>query len=199
MDRDTVAVYDCVARQWAEKYSKSVAKLLQELALEYFHPKEETLEIGSGSGRDLIFLNKNGFPTTALDASEGLLRECKSHSPQYQYVLDSLPLLAKIGDESFANIYSSAVLMHLQLSDIPLALENIYRVLKLRGVFVFSYRPSLESNEREEDGRLFSSIKFDFITKELSRAGFEVLFYKSEDVDGSPFWHHFAVRKRLPA
>lgn len=191
MDKPTISVYDSVAARWVEKYNTLVAKLLQELAMRYFHKERSTLEIGCGSGRDLGFLNGSGFPTVGMDASEGLLNECRKHSPNYEYIFDSLPLLKKIEDSSFHNIYSSAVIMHLSVEDIALALKNISRVMKDNGVFVFSYRESSESNEREKDGRLFTEIKFDFIARELCKVELEVLFYQSED----SFWHHFAVRK----
>ena len=195
MDTKTIAVYNRVARQWAEKYNTLTSKLLQKLALEYFHAEKKTLEIGCGSGRNLGFLNQKGFPTTGLDASEGLLHECQKHSPDYDYVCDSLPLLEKVAPNSFYNIYSSAVLMHLGQEDISLALENIGRILKEEGIFVFSYRHSSGEEEREQDGRLFTFIEPDWLQELMEKKGFQVLFYTSEEGFGRPkFWHHFAVR-----
>ena len=200
MDDKTVDIYNRVAAQWVQKYRHLRSKLLQRLAVRYFHPSEETLEIGCGSGRDLGLLNNRGFPTVGLDASEGLLGECRKHSPHYEYILDSLPLLEKVKSQRFSNIYSSAVIMHLKDNDIPVALDNILRVMRENGVFVFSYRHSLSDNEREPDGRLFTFIDPDDLKQTLQKKGFCLLFYESEEgVEQPKLWHHFAVRKVLDA
>ena len=195
MDAKTISIYDSVAKQWVKKYSRLRSKLLQRLALKYFCAGKKTLEIGCGSGQDLGFLNRQGFPTTGLDASEGLLNECRKHFRDYDYIWDSLPLLEKVAPKSFCNVYSSAVLMHLNREDISLAMRNIARVMKEDGVFVFSYRHSLDDGEREQDGRLFTFIEPEWLQTLMEKEGFRILFYEAEDgSNGVKFWHHFAVR-----
>ena len=180
MDSQTVAIYDSIAERWAQKYNRLRSKLVQKLAIEYFHPGKKTLEIGCGSGRDLNFLNDRGFPITGLDASEGLLTECRKHSPDYQYILDSLPSLKKVETGHFFNGYSSAVLMHLNREDIAQSFENIARILRDGGVFVFSYRHSLEEKEREGDGRLFTFIDPDWLSPLMEGKGFQILSFVAE-------------------
>ena len=196
MDSKTIAVYNHVARQWVQKYNKLRSKLLQKLALQYFHKKAKTLEIGCGSGRDLKFLNEKGFPTTGLDASEELLAECRKDSPEFDYIGDGLPLLEKVETDCFYNVYSSAVLMHLKREDISEALDNIARIMKKDGIFVFSYRHSTDNGERESDGRLFTFIEPGWLQELMKKKGLKCLFYEAEDGwDGKKFWHHFAVKK----
>ena len=139
------------------------------------------------------------FPPRVLDASKGLLAECRRHSPGYNYIWDGLPLLAKVESGSFCNVYSSAVLMHLKRADISVAMENIVRVMRAEGVFVFSYRHSLGEGEREEDGRLFTFIDPLWLRGVMEEMGLEILFYEAEEgSNGKKFLAPFLQSGKWP-
>lgn len=195
MDAKTIAAYDAKPAQWAEKYDSLTPKLLHQLACKHFHKGQPTLDIGCGSGRDLRFLNEAGFPAAGLDASQGLLNECQKSFPDYQCIRDSLPLLAGVKSGSFANAYSSAVLMHLDEDDVKAAIENVYRILNEGGVFVFNYRPACGGDEREKDGRLFSNLPPAHIQSVLTATGFRVVFTTEEpEQNTEKVWHYFVAQ-----
>ena len=74
VDRKTLAAYDqdaaAFAREW---HDQPAPRDLQEIVERFFVRGGNSADIGCGSGREVAWLNANGFSAAGFDASEGLL------------------------------------------------------------------------------------------------------------------------------
>ncbi len=135
--------------------------LIQFVARRYFDRPEadrrniRILEVGCGSGANLWMLSKEGFDAYGIDSSqvgislaEHHLREKWSVTANIQQgVFTNLPY----SDSFFDAVVDVVSLQHINLEDSHLALQEIRRVLKVRGS-VFSYRLSDHSVMYEQSG-----------------------------------------------
>jgi SAM-dependent methyltransferase len=114
MDPRTLATYDHEAPAYAaEWHAQPAPSDMHALIRQFFRPGP-TADIGCGSGRDIAWLDENGFPATGYDASEGLLAEARRLHPGVRFFSASLPTLDGIGDGIFTNVLCETVIMHLE-------------------------------------------------------------------------------------
>ena len=82
MDRSTLDAYDHDAAVFAKDWHEQPAPVdLQEIVARFFIKGGATADIGCGSGREVAWLNANGYATKGFDASDGLLAEARSRYP----------------------------------------------------------------------------------------------------------------------
>jgi trans-aconitate methyltransferase len=82
MDRSTLAAYDKDAAAFARDWHEQPAPVdLHDIVRRFFIRNGVTADIGCGSGREVAWLNANGFPASGFDASEGLLAEARRRYP----------------------------------------------------------------------------------------------------------------------
>jgi 2-polyprenyl-6-hydroxyphenyl methylase / 3-demethylubiquinone-9 3-methyltransferase len=115
-------------------YSKR--KLLQELKID--PPGKTALEVGCGGGILTEEIARMGFTTTGVDPSEGSLATARAHAKQsgleisYDFGTgEALPY----SNASFDVVFCCDVLEHVR--DLPKVIEEIARVLKPGGAFIF--------------------------------------------------------------
>lgn len=121
--------------------AKKVSALYESTSFDAVHagvldllPKKgsRVLDIGAGSGRDAAALAKRGFRVTAVEPAEELRRSASLRhlSPSIEWIDDTLPRLAKIGDRQFDFILVSAVWMHLAAKDRTSAMQRLFDLAK---------------------------------------------------------------------
>ena len=67
MDRATLAAYDNDAAAFARDWHQQPAPVdLQDIIARFFIKSDATADIGCGSGREVAWLNGNGFPAAGL-------------------------------------------------------------------------------------------------------------------------------------
>lgn len=160
MDHKTLNSYNQDAKRYtADWLDQPTPEEIHTVVKTYFTPHEASADIGSGSGRDVAWMNANGYPCLGFDASEGLLEEAQRCFPQHSFQKSTLPTLKEIEDQSFTNILCETVLMHLPKEQHLLSLENLLRILRPAGVVSLSWRLSQNPNgHREQDGRLYEPV-----------------------------------------
>lgn len=119
-------------------------------------PHGKTAEIGCGNGRDAAWLAAQGYDVTGFDAAEGLLAEARQLHPQIVFREASLPSLEAI-EETFDNVVCETVIMHLPADAIPLAVDNLRRIMRRNGVLYLSWRVTEGEDRRQPDGRLYTA------------------------------------------
>ncbi len=121
-------------------------------------PGGATADIGCGNGRDAAWLAGNRYEVTGFDASEALLAEARRLHPEIAFRAASLPTLVVI-DETFDNVVCETVIMHLPVESVPLAIDNLLRILKPSGTLYLSWRVTEGKDQRQRDGRLYSAFE----------------------------------------
>ena len=105
MDRTTLAAYDKDAAAFAKDWHEQPAPTdLHDVVTNFFIRGGISCDIGCGSGREVAWLNANGFPAEGFDASDGLLAEARRRYPGLKFTHAELPDLKGIAPGSFDNV-----------------------------------------------------------------------------------------------
>src|SRR5271157_5666369 len=131
MDRSTLDAYDHDAAVFAKDWHEQPAPVdLQEIVARFFIKGGATADIGCGSGREVAWLNANGYATKGFDASDGLLAEARSRYPALDFAHAELPELAGIAAGAYDNVLCETVIMHLDRAQIAPSVRRMLEITK---------------------------------------------------------------------
>ncbi len=184
-DDRTNSYYSSKAADLANKYSKT-ADLFSIHFVKYLSPGSKILDIGCGSGRDMVNLLKAGFTVTGADSSDVMIGTAIRKYPELvgKISLSGLPNLPGIGN-TFSGILCSAVLQHIPDSNLYESFRRIRELLKDEGIFVVSFPvnyPGIDPiSNRDPAGRLLyirPAEKYRFL---IERLGFSLIETELQD------------------
>jgi SAM-dependent methyltransferase len=168
MDPKTLAAYDHDAAAFAKDWHAQPAPIdLQETVERFFIRGGCTADIGCGSGREVAWLNANGFPAVGFDASEGLLAEARVRYPNLNFAHAELPALKGIAADAYDNVLCETVIMHLDCAQIGAAVRRLLDIVKPSGVLYLSWRVTDECDTRDSSGRLYAAFDSSLVRAEL--------------------------------
>ena len=171
MDRTTLAAYDHDAAAFAKDWHEQPAPTdLQDIVRRFFIKGGATADIGCGSGREVAWLNANGFPAEGFDASDGLLTEARSRYPHLRFAHAELPELGRIAAGSFDNVLCETVIMHLDPALIAPSVRRMLDLTKPGGIFYLSWRVTDGTDVRDAHGRLYAAFDAALVRDELATA-----------------------------
>lgn len=166
MDRQTLAAYEDNAAAFAKEWHDQPEPVdLQEIVERFFVRGGNSADIGCGSGREVAWLNANGFPAVGFDTSEGLLNEARRRHPGFKFAHAELPELRGIG--SFDNVLCETVIMHLERKQIAPSVRRLLDVVKPSGILYLSWRVTEGADHRDEHGRLYTAFDAALVLAEL--------------------------------
>ncbi|MBM3790854.1 MAG: class I SAM-dependent methyltransferase [Acidobacteria bacterium] len=162
MDFRTVGHYDDNARHFFDLYQRSKSGVEKYLGLA-FAPGSEVLDIGAGSGRDMVLLARAGCVPYGAEPSARLRELAALHMPDLAVrIYDaSLPGLAGQIGRKFDGLLCAAVLQHLPEEQLPAAAADMGRLLRPGGRLLLSFpkdRPGIGPDRRDENGRLYTAL-----------------------------------------
>jgi SAM-dependent methyltransferase/phage repressor protein C with HTH and peptisase S24 domain len=179
-DLDTLNFYDAHASELARRYQTGGPDFNG-----LFSSTQTVLDIGCGTGRDLVKLLQLGVDAVGCDASQAMLSEADTtltgagYTAEGRLMKADLPDLEAYPSEAFDGILCTAVLMHLPREHHFDAMCRIHQLLKPGGKLQLSFpisRPDVDSQTRRDaDGRLFLPIDPDELTLLCERIGFQLL------------------------
>jgi SAM-dependent methyltransferase len=199
MDKDTLAAYQAGAEGFARDWHEQPPPAdLHALVRRFFRPGGRTADIGCGSGREVAFLELNGFDAVGYDASDALLEQARTRYPKLRFKAASLPGLAGLTDNSLDNILCETVIMHLPRTLIAPAVRRLLAVLEPNGILYLSWRVTDGTDQRDPVGRLYTA--FDGVLVREALAG-AVLLLDDEPVSVSSGRkiHRIVARKQAGA
>jgi SAM-dependent methyltransferase len=171
MDRATLAAYDSGAAAFAKDWHEQPAPVdLQDIVKRFFINGGTAADIGCGSGREVAWLNANGFPAAGFDASEGLLAEARSRYPHLTFTHAELPDLRGIVANSYDNVLCETVIMHLDRALIAPSVRRMLELVKPGGIFYLSWRVTDGADSRDSNGRLYAAFDASLVRTELAAA-----------------------------
>lgn len=195
MDKETIAIYDQEAESIARLHSSLTPHRIYELISLYFNKGSSTCDIGCGIGRDMYWLNQQGYPCLGVDASAMMLEQAQSLHPGWEYILDNLPELHQLADSHFQNILCSAVLMHLNQTDLGVACNRLFELLNTGGCLIISFRETNENNHREK-GKLYNPIAINDFIEFFTKKGAKIILHEVEkDASRKLLWNNFVIKK----
>lgn len=171
MDRQTLCAYDKDAAAFAKDWHEQPAPLdLQDVVNRFFIRGGLTADIGCGSGREVAWLDANGFRAEGFDASDGLLAEARSRYPQLNFVHAELPDLSGVAAATYDNVLCETVIMHLDRALIAPSVRRMLDVTKPGGIFYLSWRVTDGADLRDGHGRLYATFDASLVLTELATA-----------------------------
>jgi SAM-dependent methyltransferase len=169
MDRATLAAYDDGAAAFAKDWHEQPAPTdLHVTVTRFFIKGGRTADIGCGSGREVAWLNANGFAAEGFDASEGLLQQARARYPQLKFSHAELPALEPIAPASYDNLLCETVIMHLDRAQIAPSVRRMLDTIKPGGIFYLSWRVTEGADLRDTQGRLYAAFDAKLVRDELS-------------------------------
>ncbi|MBR1248340.1 class I SAM-dependent methyltransferase [Bradyrhizobium sp. AUGA SZCCT0169] len=169
MDQKTLAAYDSDAAAFARDWHEQPAPVdLHEIVERFFVRGGSSADIGCGCGREVAWLNANGFSATGFDASEGLLAEARQRYPGLKFAHAELPDLKGIG--TYDNVLCETVIMHLDRAQIAVAVRRLLNAVKPSGILYLSWRITDNSDLRDSQGRLYAAFDAALVLAELKSA-----------------------------
>lgn len=103
----------------------------------------QALDVGAGSGRDALWLARQGWRVTAVEPAAGLRRLGQQTTASLvEWVDAQLPALAALPlpEQGFDLILLSAVWMHLRPEQRPAAFQRLHECLSPEGVMIITLR-----------------------------------------------------------
>jgi 2-polyprenyl-3-methyl-5-hydroxy-6-metoxy-1,4-benzoquinol methylase len=169
LDHQTLAAYDNDAAAFATDWHEQPPPTdLHEIVKRFFIAGGSTADIGCGSGREVAWLNANGFPARGFDASQGLLAEARARYPQFDFAYAELPDLSGIADDSHDNVLCETVIMHLERPQIARSVHRMLDIVRPGGIFFLSWRVIRDADQRDKHGRLYAAFDASLVLGELS-------------------------------
>jgi 2-polyprenyl-3-methyl-5-hydroxy-6-metoxy-1,4-benzoquinol methylase len=171
VDRKTLAAYDSDAAAFAKDWHDQPAPVdLQEIVERFFVRGGNSADIGCGCGREVGWLNANGFSAVGFDASEGLLAEARQRYPGLKFAHAELPDLKGIGARAYDNVLCETVIMHLERAQIAAAVRRLLDIVKPSGILYLSWCVTDKADLRDPHGRLYAAFDAALVLAELKTA-----------------------------
>jgi len=171
LDRLTLAAYDNDAAAFAKDWhAQPVPADLHDIVRRFFIKGGTTADIGCGSGREVAWLNANGFPAVGYDASDGLLAEARARYPHLDFAHAELPDLRGIAANTFDNLLCETVIMHLDRALIAPSVARMLDIVTPGGMFYLSWRVTEGADQRDQHRRLYAAFDASLVKAEISAA-----------------------------
>jgi len=159
MDQKTINFYQDNAKQVAERYESVVSDLSKHFS-KSFTTGMKILDIGCGSGRDLAVLHSLGYDCYGVDPTPQFVAITQEIHPELKDRIfqGALPDLSVPFGGGFDGVLCSAVLMHIEVDQLPDAAKAIKACINVGGRLLFSVpskRLDVISENRDQNGRLF--------------------------------------------
>jgi SAM-dependent methyltransferase len=169
VDRQTLAAYDRDAAAFAKDWHEQPAPVdLHDVINRFFFKGGTTADIGCGSGREVAWLNANGFPAEGFDASDGLLAEARSLYPHLKFAHVELPDLPGIAANTYDNVLCETVIMHLDRALVAPSVRRMLDIAKPGGIFYLSWRVTAGADFRDGHGRLYAAFDGSLVRAQLA-------------------------------
>jgi len=150
-DKKTINYYNKNSINYVEKtFNLQLDEQWNEF-IAHIKPKGRIIDIGCGSGRDMIKFQQLGFTTEGLEPSPLMAEIARQNSGSivHDFPVENLTLL-----EQFDGAWACASLLHVHERNIRHAIGNILNSLKDNGCLYFSLKNG-SGQIRQSDDRLF--------------------------------------------
>ncbi|MBR2499318.1 MAG: class I SAM-dependent methyltransferase [Clostridia bacterium] len=143
--------------------------------LPYLSQGAKILDIGFGSGRDLLYFVSKGYNVWGVDNVSEFVEKAKENGLNVELCdFHNLPYI-----ETFDGIWACASLLH--SNNLPLAFDNLNKALKVGGYIYLSMKYGKGTNI--EDGRFYQYIDEEKLKELCKNSNLSIVeIYNSEDL-----------------
>lgn len=170
----TTDTYNAIAEDYAARWHTTILADELDRFLSYLKPGGLLLDIGCGTGRDVLEFSRRGFRVVGIDRSAAMLKFAAQAGVRSLVLADSRrqPFAQNVFDGEWA----CASLLHLPKADFPQALHEINRTLRHGHVYLSLKKGEGETWLNDYDHRRFYAFYHPAeVELALERTGFHVL------------------------
>lgn len=189
--RDSVRKnYDLIAEQYGKDFGTYIEDLdIYEEFEKHLLDNAKILDLGAGTGRTYSYFNAKDYQYIGLDLSEEMKNIAYRIHGEFPYIIDDMVNVKKHFDnDSLEAVFAVYSLFHLPNDDLKKLFSDVYDILKINGIFLFTYQigqgeemadePYLK--EKEKNVLYMSYQSNEDIKKLLNQFYFEELFRKEK-------------------
>lgn len=196
----TLKYYNKNSQKLCKKYDLIDISIIHKDMLVFFKGCNTLLEIGSGSGRDMNYLIKNGFDVLGIDGSEEMIKEAHSNFPilKNKIIQSELPEVFPSFEIKFDGFFSIATLMHFQVNELNTLFEKLIQYLEPDSP-VFITVSGIRNIHQESEKRFFLELSKEEWIEIFKNNNFEIIKVKeNQDYTGRNFnWYTFFLKTKI--
>lgn len=152
-------------------------------------PNGKVIDIGCGSGRDVILFTEAGYDYAGVDISDEMLSEAKKLVPAANFVKGNAYSL-DFPSRTFDGFWAAASLLHIPKINTSLVLQEIKRVTRVGGIGFIAMKEGegeqMVQGSLDGDERFFSFYAESEFLQLLQSNGFEVLEHSRDMREYNP-------------
>lgn len=162
----------------------------------HLNPFDYILDLGCGSGRDVLYFKNKGYRVLGIDNSDELIKLAKEYTNSEILKLDFRQL--NFSNE-FDAIWACASLLHLKRKEVDKVFEKCINALKQNGVIYISFKYG--DFEGIRNGRFFTFYNEELMNDLLSNYNNVDLIesWKTQDLRkdrNNEYWLNIIVKKK---
>jgi ubiquinone/menaquinone biosynthesis C-methylase UbiE len=178
--------YDDAADEYAKAYWNEIERknldcLILKWLSEQVPDEHGILEIGSGPGEVTGYLAKYHSNCIGTDQSKQMILQAKKYFPSAKFQVQDFYELS-YEDNSFAAVVAFYAIVNLRIEEIKRVFKEVKRVLKPKGIFLFTFHLAEESPTidiekffNKENSLRFYLYGIDNIKSIVEREGFDIV------------------------
>lgn len=169
--------YDVNAKEYIESTINCDMSLHYQKFLKYLPKTGKILDVGFGSGRDMIYFKSLGYDVQGIDTSIEFVKKMKKKG--FNVRLESACELNYC--DEYDGIWACASLLHIKRDELEEVIIKCMNALKDNGILYCSFKYG--DKEIEKDGRYFNYMNEEIICKFFKISNVDIIeIYKTNDV-----------------
>lgn len=137
--------------------------------LKHMPKKGNILDLGFGSGRDMIYFKSIGYNVYGIDPTDDFIDIMKNKG----YNVKNATAQSMDYDNLFDGIWACASLLHVPSNELNLAFSNCEKALKDNGILYCSFKYGTYEGER--NGRVFTDLNEDLLNTYLKNTNLKLV------------------------
>ena len=155
----TINYYDENAKQYFEKTISADMSAICNRFIEKLRPGGVVIDIGAGSGRDILYFKKHGFAVEGIDASKEMCRLATIYTGT---PVECIKIQEWAPRHKYDGVWASASLVHLKETEIKAFLLKLPNILTDDGCAYISFKTGIVTGN-DDDGRYFTNVTEEWI------------------------------------
>lgn len=178
-DNKTIAYYDNCAKQYFTSTVNTDMSVNCDRFLQYVKPGGTIIDIGAGSGRDILYFMNKGYRVEGIDAAPEM---CRLASEYTGVPVSCCKIQEWVSDKKYDGIWANASLSHLSLEEVEEFIMRVDSMLENQGVVYISLKSGIETGI-DVTGRYFTNFTEEKVRQIISKnTAMEVVdSWKTED------------------
>ena len=162
-NNSTINYYNINAEEYYKRTINADVSELRNRFIKHLNPNGRVIDIGAGSGRDMIFFRTLGYEVDGIDASEEL---CNLVYRNTGMSVENSRIQEWKPEKQYDGIWACASLVHLSECEILDFIKVATNALNEKGVLFLSMKEEIDSGY-DENGRFFINFTNELLEKIL--------------------------------